>query len=130
MSDVRYKILIVEDEEALSQVLKERFDNEGFDVMVARDGETALKLALSKQPDIVLLDIIMPKLGGLSMLKRLREDEAGKNVRVVVLTNVNDTKEVHEALTLGARDFLVKSDWSISDLVENIRNQLKQPFAL
>ncbi len=128
MGDQRYKILIVEDEEALSEVLKDRFDNEGFEVLVARDGEAGLKLALSRHPDIVLLDIIMPKLDGLTLLKRLRESDQGKNIRVVVLTNVNDSKEVHEALSLGARDFLVKSDWMISDLVESVRNQLLQPF--
>ena len=128
MADQRYKILIVEDEEALSEVLKDRFDNEGFEVLVARDGEAGLKLALSRHPDIVLLDIIMPKLDGLTLLKRLRESDQGKNIRVVVLTNVNDSKEVHEALSLGARDFLVKSDWMISDLVESVRNQLLQPF--
>ena len=126
--DHKSKILVVEDEEALSEVLKERFENEGFEVAVARDGEKALQIAQEKQPDLILLDIIMPKLDGLSMLKQLREFEWGKNVRVIVLTNVNDSKQVHEALSLGARDFLVKSDWLISDLVSSVRTQLKQPF--
>ena len=95
---------------------------------VARDGEKGLELALKKQPDIILLDIIMPKLDGLSLLRKLRQHDEGKHVRVIVLTNVNDTKEVHEALSLGARDFLVKSDWVISDLVESVKAQLSQPF--
>lgn len=126
--DRKDKILVVEDEEALSEVLKERFENEGFDVFVARDGEKALQLAMEKQPDLILLDIIMPKLDGLSMLKQLRGFDWGKGIRVIVLTNVNDSKQVHEALSLGARDFLVKSDWLISDLVTSVRTQLKQPF--
>src|ERR1700744_1984236 len=126
--DRKDKILVVEDEEALSEVLKERFENGGLEVFVARDGERAIQLAMEKLPDLILLDIIMPKLDGLSMLKRMREFDWGKNIRVIVLTNVNDSKQVHEALALGARDFLVKSDWLISDLVTSVRTQLKQPF--
>lgn len=130
MSDTqaRKKILVVEDEEALLEVLKDRLENEGFDVLVAKDGAAGLIMALEKKPDLILLDIIMPKLDGLSMLKQLRDYEAGKDIRVVFMTNVNDSKEVHEALQYGARDFMVKSDWAISDLVASIRNLLNEPF--
>ena len=125
----RHSILIVEDEDALSDVLKDRFENEGFDVTVAKDGVSGLMTALEKQPDVTLLDIVMPKLDGLTMLKNLRTYENGKNLRVIVMTNINDSKEVHEALALGARDFMVKSDWAIADLVESVRNQIKEPFS-
>lgn len=128
MADNRYKILIVEDEEALSEVLKERFENEGFETYAARDGVKGLALALDKKPNIILLDIIMPKVDGLSMLRELRQHEEGKHIHVIVLTNVSDSKEIHEALELGARDFLVKSDWIISDIVDSVRNQLKEPI--
>ncbi len=128
MADKRHKILIVEDEEALSEILQDRFENEDFEVFVAKDGAEGLKLALDKKPDVILLDILLPKLDGLSMLKNLRTYEQGKNIRVIVTTNVNDSKEVHEALALGARDFLVKSDWVLSDLVESVRNQLDEPY--
>jgi DNA-binding response OmpR family regulator len=127
MADKRYKILIVEDDQSLSEVLKDRFENEGFDVFVAKDGAEGLIMALDKKPDVILLDILMPKLDGLSMLKKLRTYEQGKNIRVIVTTNVNDSKEVHEALALGARDFLVKSDWVLADLVDSVRNQLEEP---
>src|ERR1700747_143406 len=102
MADKRYKILIVEDEQALSEILRDRFENEGFDVVVANDGTQGLLMALEKEPDVILLDILMPKLDGLSMLKQLRTYEKGKNIRVIVTTNVNDSKEVHDALALGA----------------------------
>ena len=127
MTDHRNTILIVEDEEVLRGVLKDRFENEDFDVIIAKDGEEGLLTALEKQPDVILLDIIMPKMDGLAMLKKLRTYDRGKNIRVVVMTNVNDSKEVHEALANGARDFLVKSDWVIADLVTSVRNQLKEP---
>jgi len=124
----RKKVLIVEDEEALLEVLQDRLENEGFDVLIAKDGAEGLLMALEKKPDLILLDIIMPKLDGLSMLKQLREYEAGKDIRVVFMTNVNDSKEVHEALSYGARDFMVKSDWAMSDLVASIRTLLNEPF--
>lgn len=127
MADTQYKILIVEDEGPLLEVLKERFENEGYKVFTAKDGAEGLTLALDEQPDLILLDIIMPKVDGLTMLKNLRADERGRKVRVVVLTNVNDSKEVHEALAAGASDFLVKADWSVSDLVDNVRKHLEQP---
>lgn len=126
MSDDLAKILIVEDDEPLVEVLSERFDNEGFEVIVAKDGEQGLKAALEKQPDVILLDIIMPKLDGLTMLKQLRAHEKGKNIRVIVITNLSDSKEVHEALANGAHDFLVKSDWAIADIVESVRNQIQE----
>lgn len=129
MSDKRHKILIVEDEKALNEVLKERFENEGFDVRVAQDGAEGLLLALEKPPDVILLDIVLPKVGGLDMLKKLRTYELGKNIPVVVLTNLSDTKQVHEALEHGARDFLVKADWVLSDVVENVR-KIVEPYKI
>lgn len=127
MTDTLYKILIVEDDEPLLEVLQDRFENEGFDVSVAKDGVQGLMTALDVQPDIILLDIVMPKLDGLTMLKNLRTYERGKDIRVIVMTNLSDSKEVHEALSYGAHDFLVKSDWAISDLVDNVRKQLNEP---
>ncbi|MGI0134404.1 MAG: response regulator [Candidatus Micrarchaeaceae archaeon] len=118
------KILVVEDEEVLLGVLKDRLKNEGFDVITARDGEQGLKAALEQKPDLILLDILMPKMGGLTMLKNLRTTPAGKDTHVIILTNVSDSKLVHEALTYGVRDFLVKSDWVLSDLVAAIRKQI------
>lgn len=120
----QHKILVVEDEEVLLGVLKDRLKNEGFDVITARDGEQGLKMALEHQPDLILLDILMPKMGGITMLKNLRATPAGKDTHVIILTNVSDSKLVHEALTYGVRDFLVKSDWVLSDLVTAIRKQI------
>lgn len=121
------KILIVEDEAPLSNVLSERLSNEGFTVFVAADGEQGLAMALDHKPDLVLLDILLPKMGGLSMLKELRTHEEGKTIPVMMLTNLNDTEDVNEALAAGAYDYLVKSDWNIADLVDNIRNKLAPP---
>lgn len=129
MSERPKKILIVEDDTPLLEILQDRFKNEGFDVLTAKDGAEGLKMALDKQPDVILLDIVMPKVGGLTMLKNLRTYPSGKNIRVIVTTNLNDSKEIHEALSLGAHDFLVKSDWSLADLVATVSKQLDEPSA-
>jgi two-component system phosphate regulon response regulator PhoB len=124
MQDGSKLILIVEDEPPLSDVLKDHFENEGFRIIVAKDGEEGLMLALSKKPDMILLDINLPKLNGLDMLKQLRTYEVGKSIPAIALTNLNDTKEVNEALASGVSDFLVKADWSIADVVDSVRRKL------
>jgi adenylate cyclase len=125
MQESPYTILIVEDEEPLSQVLVERFQNEGFNIISAKDGEEALATALEKKPDLIILDIVMPKMSGLSMLKELRTNEAGKDLPVIILTNLSDTETVNQALTGGATEILVKSDWDISSIVQNVREKLE-----
>lgn len=124
MEDTSKLILIVEDEAPLSDILRDHFELEGFHIIVAKDGEEGLGLALSKKPDMILLDIMLPKLSGLDMLKRLRTYDAGKSIPVIVLTNLNDAKEVNEALASGVSDFLVKADWAIADVVESVRRKL------
>lgn len=120
-----YKILVVEDEAPISEVLSDRLKNEGFDVAVADDGEKGLKMAIDFKPDLILLDILMPNKGGLSMLEALRATEEGKNIPVMMLTNLSGSEDMNKALELGAFDYMVKSDWDISYVVNSIRNKLK-----
>lgn len=120
-----YKILVVEDEEAISDVLSERLKNEGFAVVVASDGEQGLAMAESEKPDLILLDILMPKKGGLSMLQELRASEYGKNIPVMMLTNLSDTEDVNKALEAGAFGYMVKADWKIAEVVASIWTQLE-----
>ncbi|CAN5619873.1 hypothetical protein BH23PAT1_BH23PAT1_4060 [soil metagenome] len=125
MSDKTYKILIIEDEEPISEVLSERLKNEGFVTVVAADGEQGLAMALEQKPDVILLDILMPKKGGLSMLQELRATEAGKNIPVMMLTNLSGTEDVNKALENGAFDYMVKSDWDIANVGNSIRSKLE-----
>jgi DNA-binding response OmpR family regulator len=120
------KILIIEDEEALRQAMVDKFNREGFFVIEAKDGEEGLDLAIKNHPDIILLDIIMPKIDGLSMLKQLRSDAWGKDVPILILTNLNDAEYVSQAVESGVYDFLVKSDWQLSTLVEKVKEKLNQ----
>lgn len=120
------KILIIEDEEILRQAMVDKFNREGFSVIEAKDGEEGLDLAIKNHPDIILLDIIMPKIDGLSMLKQLRSDAWGKDVPILILTNLNDAEYVSQAVESGVYDFLVKSDWQLSTLVEKVKEKLNQ----
>lgn len=118
------KILIVEDETSLRNALRDKLLLEGFIVLEAKNGEEGLGVALRDHPDLILLDIIMPKMDGLTMLKKLREDVWGKNTKVILLTNLSDNEKVSEALLQGSYDYLVKSDWKIEDVVTKIRARL------
>lgn len=118
------KILVVEDELALSQVLSDRFSQEGFDVQTAADGEEGLQKATSWKPDLVLLDIVMPKMDGMTMLHKLRATPEGKTMPVILLTNLSDTEDVYDAMANGVYDFLVKSHWDLEDLIHEVQSKL------
>ncbi len=115
------KILIAEDEEPMLKALVETFQNEKFDVFSAKDGEEGLKIALKKHPDIVLIDILMPKMDGMTMLEKMREDEWGKNVPVIILTNLSDMEKIADAVEDGMCEYLIKTDWSLDDVVKKVK---------
>lgn len=118
------KILVIEDEAPLLQVLIDKITSEGFSVLGAKNGEEGLELALKEHPDLILLDIIMPVMDGMSMLYELRKDPWGNSVPVILLTNLSDAERVAEALRLKVYDFLVKSDWKLEDLVKKVKEKL------
>lgn len=118
------KILIVEDEVAVRRVLVDKFEREGFATLSANDGVEGLQVALANKPDLILLDIIMPKMDGISMLKKLRQDGWGRTVPVMVLTNLSGSEKVASALLNGAYDYIVKSDIKLEDLVNKVRAKL------
>ncbi len=118
-------ILVVEDDTALRKVLNDKLSDEGFEVYEAVDGEQGLKLATEKHPSIILLDIFMPIMDGVTMLSKLRSSGAwGKHVLVLVLTNSIDAQTIAKVSGLGATDFLIKSEWSLEALVERIRERV------
>lgn len=122
--ETKNKILVVEDEPSLRGALSDKLTLEGFTVLEAKDGEEGLEIALRDQPDLILLDVIMPKMDGMTMLKKLQESAWGKKAKVIMLTNLNDLDKVSEALMRGSYDYLVKSDWKIDDVVARVRQRL------
>lgn len=126
MSKINKKILIVEDDATLLLALADSLTQTGFEIIKARDGEEGLTAALCDHPDLILLDIVMPKMDGITMLKRVREDAWGKDVKVIMLTNLSDNEKIAEAIAQRSQDYLVKSDWKIDDVVAMIREKLKE----
>ena len=119
----KHSVLIVEDEMALVEVLEDHFSEEGFEVLIAKDGKVGLDMALKLNPDIILLDIIMPIMDGITMLEKLRKDEKAKEIPVIMLTNLSDAKRVEEARKQGVNDYLVKADWKLEDVVNKVKGR-------
>ncbi|MDP3899869.1 MAG: response regulator [bacterium] len=124
MTQEKKTILIVDDEKSILDLLKETFTNEDIEVIRALNGKEGLKLALEKQPDLILLDIIMPEMGGLTMLRELRKNEWGKNARVIILSNLSNNEKIAEAVAEGAYDYLVKTECSMDDVVQKAKERL------
>lgn len=120
------KILIVEDEAVLSKVLKEKFERSGFECHVASDGEMAVKMARTIKPDIIVLDLVLPKKNGFAVLKEVKEDADIKLMPVVVVSNLGEDGDIKRALTLGAADYFVKSQHPINEIVEKVKSVLTE----
>lgn len=117
-------VLIVEDDLSLLKVLSNKFFSENFEVLEARNGEEGLAMVLKKTPDIILLDIVMPKMDGLTMLKKLKSDDVGKNIPVIILSNLTDSLGDSELSHHDIEDYLVKTDWKIEDVVKKVKKIL------
>lgn len=118
------KILFVEDEEALQKTLGEILKQEGYEVISALDGEAGFNLVKSEKPDLILLDLILPKMDGFEVLKRLKADGETKDIPVIVLTNLEGIGDVGKAIELGATTYLVKAQYSLDEVLEKIKKSL------
>lgn len=119
------KILIVEDEETQIEAMSESLAKNGFVILKAANGKEGLDKALSEHPDLILLDIKMPIMGGMEMLKELRKDEWGADAAVILLTNVDDANTIAEGLGEDVQDYIVKSNWDIEKIVERVNDKFK-----
>lgn len=124
MTTKKHTILLVEDEKPSLKALNDKLTREGFDIIEARNGKEGLEIALRQHPDVILIDIIMPVMDGIAMLKELRNDAWGKDVKVIVLTNLSSTEKVAEAVEQGTYEYLVKSDWKIADVATRVKQIL------
>ena len=118
------KVLVVDDEKVLLELLLSKIGQAGFIAIGARDGDEGLQKASAEHPDLILLDIIMPKMDGITMLKKLREDAWGRTATVIVLSNLNTAEMVEKSLENGVYDYLVKVDYSLDDLVAIVKKKL------
>ncbi len=117
-------ILIVEDEASLVRVLADELREEGFSVSTASNGEEGLATALAEHPDLLLVDVVMPKMDGLTMVRKLREDAWGKNVGVIMLTNVSEAVTIDESFDRDVYEYIVKADWELTDIIRIAKKKL------
>lgn len=113
------KILFVEDEKVLRETLQEALESSKFEVKTAVDGNEALEALKDGEYDLILLDIILPKINGLEVLEKIRDE--GKNTPVILLTNLSGPNHVQKALDLGARNYLVKSEYRLDEIVDRVK---------
>ena len=124
MNEQKKKILLVEDDIALSAVYRSRLEIEGFDVREANNGEDALSATVEYRPDLILLDVMMPKISGFDVLDILRNTPETANVRIIMLTALSQPKDKERAESLGGDDYLVKSQVVIGDVVARVKHHL------
>lgn len=118
------QVLVVEDDLMLLETLREGITRKGLKVLIARDGQEGLEVAEQTKPDIILLDLLMPRMDGMAMLEKMRTTDWGKDIPVIVLTNLNDTKKIADSIRHHAFDYLIKSDWKIKDVIQKIQDRL------
>ena len=118
------KILLVDDDRLMVKMYQGKFEDDGYDVAVATNGEQGIEKTNEFKPDLILLDIMMPKVNGLEMLKRLKEKETTKKIPVILLTNVGSEEDAKHGLSLGAVAYLVKAHYDVKDIVKKVKEVL------
>ncbi|MBU3964214.1 response regulator [Patescibacteria group bacterium] len=118
------KILIIEDEELLLNLLKKKLSELGYEVFTAIDGLQGLEGIKEIVPDLILLDIVMPKMGGFELLEKKQEDDSIKNIPVIIISNSGQPVELEKAKQLGANDWLVKTEFDPVEVVEKVIKQI------
>lgn len=124
MSDGKTKVLLVEDDNMIIDMYTLKFTQEGYDVVQAENGKDGLDQALKVVPDIILLDIILPQMDGFTVLKELKANDSTKDIPVVLLTNLGQDGDVKKGLELGANDYLIKANYTPSQVVDKIKSVL------
>lgn len=120
------KILVIEDEATLQKALVEVLDQSGYQTLSALDGAKGWDLIQSETPDLVLLDIILPKMDGFDVLKNMKASQKTDRIPVIILTNLGDLTNIQKALELGANTYLVKADFHLDDVMQKVEQTLAQ----
>ena len=119
-------VMLVEDDQFLSDIYQKKFTMEGFKISYADNGEKGLEEIKKKKPDIILLDVLMPKMDGFTVLEKLKEDEKVKDIPVILLTNLGQKDDVQKGLDSGAVDYLIKAHFKPSEVVDKIKKVLNK----
>ncbi|MBU4030657.1 response regulator [Patescibacteria group bacterium] len=119
------KIIIIEDERILLELLKEKLIQDGYEVITAMDGQEGIDKIKEELPDLILLDIVMPKKGGFEVMEELNQDDKLKNIPVIIISNSGQPVELSRIKKLGAVDWLIKTDFNPQEVVNKIKKHLK-----
>lgn len=120
------RVLLVEDDDFLRKICRTKMEREGFNVSVAINGKEALKKIIEGDPQIVLLDIILPIMDGFEVLKRVKEDPSKSSVPIIMLTNLGQESEIEKGFKLGAEDYIVKAHLTVGEIIEKVKEILKK----
>lgn len=124
MANKKQKILIIEDDRFLRKVYKDKLTRVGFDFIEATNGLEGTNKVISEKPDLILLDLILPKKNGFDVLVDLKRNPETKNIPVIILSNLGQELDIKRGFSLGAQDYLVKTDISLSEVVNKVKDVL------
>ncbi len=125
MPEEKKKILVIDDEESIREIYRREFTNNGLDVEVAKDGEEGLLMAAEKTPSLILLDIMLPKMSGIDVLKSLKQNPLTKKIPTLLLTNLGEETIIKEGFELGADGYLLKVSYTPTQVVEEVKKFLQ-----
>jgi len=122
------KILLIEDEDIIIDLLEKKLSQEGYKVVVAKDGEEGLRKMkeMEPKPDLILLDIIMPKMGGFEVMEEMQKDPQLREIPVIIISNSGQPVELDKAKKLGAKDWLIKTEFDPKEVIEKVKRQLQK----
>jgi len=118
------KVLIIEDEEILLDLLQKKLIKEGYEVLTSRNGEEGLKTMKETKPDLILLDIVMPKMGGFEVMEEMRKDRELNKIPVIIISNSGQPVELDKAKKLGAKDWLIKAEFDPQEVIDKVVKQI------
>ena len=120
----KIKVLLIEDEKEVAELYRLKLSLDGYEVITAENGEEGLERAFSEKPDLIFLDIKMPKMDGFEALKKLRSNEKTKNVPILILSNFDEQELIEKGMTLGANEYLIKSQFTPEGISKKIKDWL------
>jgi len=118
------KILLIEDEQLMIDLLERKLTQEGYEILVAKDGNEGLEKMRKEKPDLILLDIIMPRMGGFEVMEEMGKEEDLKKIPVIIISNSGQPVELDRAKELGAKDWLIKTDFDPQEVIEKVIKQI------
>ena len=117
-------MLIVEDDKFLRELIVRKVGKEGYEVVIATDGEEGLKMAKEEKPNLILLDLILPAMDGFEVLRQIKEAEETKHIPVIILSNLGQKEDIDKAVKLGAQDYMIKAHFTTGEITKKIKEIL------